>query len=458
MASCTPGPGSNCTPTAGSTISSIPQSSSVPGAYNPSSSSIISTSSPSSTSSSFRDIISSSAALPSSPTNTITFASTSSSSVPLYISGRTSSSSTIFGETSSVPSQLSSATGTPQTAGNTTVPDNSNVSHSNKVAAGAVVGIAITTAIIGAAIAFILAFFLFSHRRKDSRRSRTKHFSFGPSARPLEMNRLPPNTFTKPDLDLTDLTGSSDFLSSIITQTADDKTVKEKTAVLFDQVQLHVENFYRDVHVSIMPGMESSLLRFGSPTALPESLITLLNSSPRSTILIKHCLMSYILGVTSPFTAGSERSSLLPPEISSVACRVSRDGNKIAKINGYIIWKMLTVHLNNELNSGSDKRSHNIATLRDAARKFSQPFSPWVNPKYGDGEREEHLVQVLNNAINLSVWLFGQPFLYDFSWDRQGSGLKGGVMITPGLMKMTNHKGVVTARPQVLLDATIAQA
>ena len=119
---------------------------------------------------------------------------------------------------------------------------------------------------------------------------------------------------------------------------------------------------------------------------------------------------------------------------------------------------MLAVHLINEVNCGLRERNRNIAALQDAAGDFSQSFSPWVNPRHGDGEKEEHIMQVLSNAVDLSVWLFGQPFLYNFNWNEQGSGLKGGVVITPGLVKMTDSKGVIMAKPQVLLDATIVQA
>jgi hypothetical protein len=196
---------------------------------------------------------------------------------------------------------------------------------SNGVPPGAVAGIAIGTCILGAAIALVAAFFLFKRRKRSSTSGLSAYdsspelvaLSKGPTPYIQEISQVSaPNAaaavIVKRDMDLTDLSRSSDFLAGVLPQTADDQTVRSKVSMLFDQIQQHVENFYRDVHASITPSMENDLTRFGTPGI---DMKELLQSASMPTVAIKHALMGYVLRITSP---EGDESTLFPSDVVGV--------------------------------------------------------------------------------------------------------------------------------------------
>jgi hypothetical protein len=196
---------------------------------------------------------------------------------------------------------------------------------SNGVPPGAVAGIAIGTCILGAAIALVAAFFLFKRRKRSSTSGLSAYdsspelvaLSKGPTPYIQEISQVSaPNAaaavVVKRDMDLTDLSRSSDFLAGVLPQTADDQTVRSKVSMLFDQIQQHVENFYRDVHASITPSMENDLTRFGTPGI---DMKELLQSASMPTVAIKHALMGYVLRITSP---EGDESTLFPSDVVGV--------------------------------------------------------------------------------------------------------------------------------------------
>jgi len=90
-------------------------------------------------------------------------------------------------------------------------------------------------------------------------------------------------------------------------QSLDDKTVQSAVKTLFDQVELHVENFYRDVLLPVTPEMQEQLQKVVSNN-LPDSVAALLPQTRHSTALIKHCLAQLIV------TNISTTNSVLLPE------------------------------------------------------------------------------------------------------------------------------------------------
>lgn len=110
-------------------------------------------------------------------------------------------------------------------------------------------------------------------------------------------------------------------LDRLLPQEADDSTVRKKTSTLFDQLELHVENYYSDVKVPITPTMESELSRFSSPH-LSEPLVAFLNSTSRPRQLIKHSLAFHVINLTS--VAGEGTRSLVAPDIVETVRTVNK--------------------------------------------------------------------------------------------------------------------------------------
>jgi hypothetical protein len=212
-----------------------------------------------------------------------------------------------------------------QTPAATSVATVSTTQKSNGVSTGAVAGIAIGTCILGAAIALVVAFLIFKRRKRSSTSGLSAYgstpelvaLSKGPTPFVQEISQVSaPNVAAavtvKRDMDLTDLSKSSDFLAGVLPQTADDQAVRSKVSMLFNQIQQHVENFYRDVHASITPSMESDLTRFGTPGI---DMMELLQSASMPTVAIKHALMGYVLRISSP---EGDEATLFPGDVTGV--------------------------------------------------------------------------------------------------------------------------------------------
>lgn len=78
--------------------------------------------------------------------------------------------------------------------------------------------------------------------------------------------------------------------------------------------------------------------------------------------------------------------------------------------------------------------------IREAAEHFSLTFFPWANPTDNDQERDERLIHIISSALSLRIWLFGQPNVYDFSWERAGSR---GVVVSPALVRRTDGRVIL---------------
>lgn len=98
-------------------------------------------------------------------------------------------------------------------------------------------------------------------------------------------------------------------LESYLPQSADDKSVQTKVAILLEQVQLHVENFYHNSTGSVPETVAMELVKFDSPD-LPEPLLAAMRRSQSQIPLITHCLTRSIVSSIMPDT--DPERSLLP--------------------------------------------------------------------------------------------------------------------------------------------------
>jgi hypothetical protein len=87
--------------------------------------------------------------------------------------------------------------------------------------------------------------------------------------------------------------------------------MRTSVKALFDQIELHVENFYRNAAVSISPEMQTELMKVDS-NHLPDSVVGLLSQTRTPAMLIKHCLAHLIV---SRITADNDApASFLPAD------------------------------------------------------------------------------------------------------------------------------------------------
>jgi hypothetical protein len=62
-------------------------------------------------------------------------------------------------------------------------------------------------------------------------------------------------------------------------------------------------------------------------------------------------------------------------------------------------------------------------------------------------------VQIISDALDVSIWLYGQPYIYEFVWEGVG---RRGTVVVPGLAKLTDGRGEALERSQILLEPGVA--
>ena len=82
-------------------------------------------------------------------------------------------------------------------------------------------------------------------------------------------------------------------------------------------------------------------------------------------------------------------------------------------------------------------------------------FFPWVNPAYSDEEKDQDLMQIIRNALELTMWLYSQPFLYEFVWENID---RRGTTVAPGLARITDDRGQTCERADMLLEPIVISA
>lgn len=233
--------------------------------------------------------------------STTSSATSATSSLPSVTSRATSDSSSQRdqkAEGSASAANSGSATPSPASVANGSTTSNNRLS--NGAVAGIVVGVA-----LGLALLTFLATFVIVRRQQRSKRKRSHR-----PARDSGTYEMASTTLRKKPV-LTEANGASVPYEDYLPQSADDKTIQQRTQSTLDQIELHVENFYRHSSSSTLRPDSAELAKFDSPY-LPASLATLLPRSNNRRNIMKHALAQSITSSILP--SADPTRSLLPAE------------------------------------------------------------------------------------------------------------------------------------------------
>ena len=268
----------------------------------------------------------------------------------------------------------------------------------------------------------------------------------------------------------TPASASKDVIASILPAAAHDNEIQGRVSALFGQIHRHIDTFYRDVHASITPSMEPELVRFGAKDV---NMAELLQDCSSPTTALKHALAAYVLGITGPKN-GDEGETLFPEELkgaqphnvtsgpgtshlptfppSHVVLTTVPDSNLSTALTLHrrLSVYLYTTSLSPSSSTSPRRRSWSFQSdIREAAEHFSLTFFPWANPGSDDQEKEDDLTRVISEALEIRVWLYGQPAEYEFRWD--GVGTRG-VVVSPELVRGDGQGG----RGRVLVESGVA--
>ena len=258
-------------------------------------------------------IVSTSASVSSQGSTASAITSTSSATNSATSTSSSASSSRSSQEVQRSTSTTGSQSSTSSSLTSTTRP-NASALPNHRLSNGTVAGIVVGAALGLALITFVVTFAIMRHQRqiKSKKHSRFSEDERGAAPSPSRHQ---------------DPTGTSRTYDNYIPQSADDRTIQQKVRSTLDQIELHVENFYRNSSSSALGPDSGKLAVFDSPH-LSASLASLLPHSRNKLSIIKHALVQSVTSSLSP-TADSARSlipteyTLLPSTITSIKSSVT---------------------------------------------------------------------------------------------------------------------------------------
>lgn len=188
--------------------------------------------------------------------------------------------------------------------------------------------------IVGAGLAFAAAFFFFKRRNSKTRDGAVGYNnnytdsspelvmmqkSAGRNSPYVQVSQTPIPAPVPGPAPAAAQRSPKDVIASILPAAAHDNEIQGRVSALFGQIHRHIDTYYRDVHASITPSMESELVRFGAKDV---NMADLLQDCSTPTTALKHALAAYVLGITGPKTA-NEGETLFPEELKSTSHNIT---------------------------------------------------------------------------------------------------------------------------------------
>jgi len=383
------------------------------------------------------------------PTTTSTTNPTTSSS-PVSLSGnpsvQTPATSKTGSGTTAPASTASDAVGSPPR----------KVGVSSSAVAGAVVGAALAVALI----TFLLTFLIMRRRSKGEsgkrhRSGRKRHGGTGKEGVNGDDTGWTPEGTFEPAAKSNGLVNLDNYLP----QSADDRTIQGRASTLFEQIQLHVENYYHNLPVSVSESdAAAAIAPFGSPY-LPGNLISLL-SEPRSRIpAIKHCFAHKIISSITPDSGSG--SSFLPHQFAMLPGTLDvTDGPRSGKPGfdaALSRWKVLTAYLLPNPNEDDRYTSDRDSAINDVAHALSRAFAPWASTAHPEQDRIYGLAAILKSAADFGILILSQPSWFEYRWDMakvaDPQAIVVAILVAPAVVKVTDEQGRRLRVPQVVVEA-----
>ena len=233
------------------------------------------------------------------------------------------SSQEVQGFTSTTGSQSSTSSNHTSAPGHS-----SSVLPNHRLSNGTVAGIVVGVALGLALITFLVtcAFMRRQRQSKSKKRSRLSGDRRGVELRPPRYQGW---------------SGASPTNDNYFPQSADDKTIQQKVRSTLDQIELHVENFYRNPSSSALRPDNRELALFDSPY-LSASLASLLPHSRNEVNIIKHALAQSVISSLS-LTADSKRS-LIPTEYTLLPSAITSTKSSVTLKPGKCHFRHMQIH------------------------------------------------------------------------------------------------------------------
>jgi hypothetical protein len=184
--------------------------------------------------------------------------------------------------------------------------------------------------------------------------------------------------------------------------------------------------------------MSAALSSFGAQDV---DMAELLSECTSPTTALRHALTGYVVGITGP------GETVWPSELNSssttTTLRNNGSGEDQQLATARTLHRRLAVYM---YTASSQRKSQSASAIREAAEHFSLTFFPWANPGADDTEKDDDLIHVIAQALEMRIWLFGQSGEFVFRWD--GVGTRG-VVVCPEVVRVDDGND---GRERVVLE------
>ncbi|KAJ5930552.1 hypothetical protein N7466_006045 [Penicillium verhagenii] len=403
-----------------------------------------------------------------SSTDTTKTSTSPSSTASDTTSSTTSSSSDTLSSTTTTHSGAINSTNVASITSSSAIPTHTNgttthISSAKHISTGALAGGIVGAFAGGCILAFILAFLLL-RKRKPSQYPPAKNEDAGvissvtPKGATQRVSHVRDASFAasqagNPSYLKPFAAGAGTFdLAPFIAEAADDSTVSTRVQTLFDQVSLHVDNYYSTSGQQrrLTPEAVAQINQYDSGV-FDTSLATVLSNSRPQRPILTHTLLYAVMRAIQPQAQGS----LLP------ACyRLGPQANGRDTLDtddrSVFAWRMLTSHIYASKYSATPAQleAQNDSITR-FANAFTEAFTPYSDPQFNEADRLVHLTSVCRAAAELGTWLFSQPCFFELGWGPTSSSSK--IIIFPQFVKTCDEQGNSLAVPQTLLQPVTRQ-
>ena len=193
---------------------------------------------------------------------------------------------------------------------------------------GALVGAIIGTLIGAVIITFVITWFV-ARKRSDRNSSSAKHRSSRSPSRHQSVKGAGAGVVSEKPTSKSANAGLG--WQAYLPQSADDRTIQSAVKTLFDQIELHVDNYYTRANVEINSNIHQALSQVDS-TRLPGPIDDLMLNSRTALPVIKHCFANLLIARISP--SSNAGRSLLPAYLSVMPSKLEASSMPAGETTG----------------------------------------------------------------------------------------------------------------------------
>ncbi|WAO87896.1 Hypothetical protein NCS54_00521900 [Fusarium falciforme] len=381
--------------------------------------------------------------LSSAPADTSTPASQSDASAKVSSTESSIATSSSEADADGVPPKTSLETNSASNPTSTSTSAPAKDGNDNRLAGGAVAGIAIACIVAGIALGAAAMFLLFRRRRRQSQANFHQVSNGGIEPKKDVMVTVTPS---KNDVDL----------NQFLLDTIPDKQIEGELHALSELLYQHVESHYHrsPVHLDAQT-LAQSLVHIGySPAAsgLDEMTVVALCLEPSSRPVGLRHVLSHVIFSSLDFSSGSNMA-MLPPVVREFLSTIpSAESNGTAPATSLALskWRSLSTLLlhptpadRTPLPVPVAEASQQAGGLANELNSFLRFFAP--QDAAGSQEQTSHLQAVILECTKLGYILLSQPSDWRFVFSDKQSRR---VVVCPGLEKLSHSDGTRYRSPR----------